>query len=340
VVGAVDDAAKWAPDARGPMRLARDAGLRAVALSAVWKRGASARGDLPPLRRAVRAAEAEDIDPILAVYQLSSSTPRDVQSREAFVAYAVALVEALPQVRTVIVGNEPNLNLFWLPQFDDSGGDAAATAYERLLAQAYDALKRADPDLTVVGGAISPRGGDDPGASRETHSPTRFIEDLGAAYRASGRTRPLMDMFSIHVYGESPRVPPSFRHPRTTSIGIADYDKLVALLGKAFDGTAQAGSKLPIVYGEYGVETTVPPRDKHAYSGSEVIPAVGAATQARYYRQAIELAACQRNVRMLLFFHVLDEQQLSGLQSGLYYADGARKPSAGAVQRASLTCSS
>jgi hypothetical protein len=43
---------------------------------------------------------------------------------------------------------------------------------------------------------------------------------------------------------------------------------------------------------------------------------------------------------MLLFFHVLDEQPLAGLQSGLYYADGAAKPSARAVHDAPLTCSS
>jgi hypothetical protein len=322
------------------MRLAHDAGLSAVALSAVWKPGASADADLPPLRRAVRAAEAEDVDPILAVYQLSSATPTDDQSRASFVAYAVALVKALPAVRTVIVGNEPNLNLFWLPQFDDSGADVAAPAYERLLAQSYDALKQADPKLTVVGGAVSPRGGDDPSAKRQTHSPTKFIEDLGAAYRSSGRTRPLMDMFSIHVYGEAPRIPPTLAHPRSTSIGIADYRKLVALLGKAFDGTAQPGSTLPIVYGEYGVETTVPPAKQDEYRGEEVIPAVDPQTQARYYRKAIELAACQRNVKMLLFFHVLDEQPLTGLQSGLYYLDGSPKPSAQAVRQAPLTCSS
>jgi hypothetical protein len=322
------------------MRLAQDAGLRAVALSAVWKQGSTAGADLPPLKRAVAAAQAEGIEPILDVYQLSSATPADAASRDAFVAYAVGLVKALPQVRTVIVGNEPNLNLFWLPQFDASGGDAAAPAYEQLLAQAYDALKAADSKLTVVGGALSPRGGDDPGSKRPTHSPTRFIEDLGAAYRASARTRPLMDMFSIHVYGESPKIPPTFRHPNSTSIGIADHDKLVALLGKAFDGTAQEGSKLPIVYGEYGVETTVPPGKEDAYSGHEVIAAVDEDTQARYYRKAIELAACQRDVRMLLFFHVLDEQQLSGLQSGLYHADGTPKPSAKAVRQTPLPCSS
>jgi hypothetical protein len=321
------------------MQLANDAGLKTIVLSAVWKQGASAAGDLPPLRRAVRAAKAEGIEPQLAVYQLSSSTPSDDASRTAFTEYAVALVRALPSVRTVLVGNEPNLNLFWMPQFDAAGGDAAAVAYEQLLATTYDALKRVDSKLTVVGGNLAPRGGDDPAASRQTHSPTAFIADLGKAYRASGRTKPLMDMFSIHVYGESPKIPPSLRHPHTTSIGIADYDKLVSLLGQAFDGTAQQGTKLPIIYGEYGVETSV---SSGGYTGTEVVSAVDPGTQAQYYRQAIELATCQKNVRALDFFHVIDERNLAGLQSGLYYADGSPKASLNAVRTASMhpTCRS
>jgi hypothetical protein len=319
------------------MRLAANAGLRSIVLSAVWKRGASAASDLPPLRRAVAAATSEGIEPQLAVYQLSSSTPLDGGSRTSFGEYAVALVRALPSVRTVLVGNEPNLNLFWMPQFDESGGDAAAVAYEQLLATTYDALKEADPKLTIVGANLAPRGGDDRSASRQTHSPTAFIEDLGRAYRASGRTKPLMDMFSIHVYGETPKIPPSFRHPHTTSIGIADYEKLVALLGRAFDGTPQPGSKLPIVYGEYGVETDV---QSGGYTGSEVVPTADVQTQARDYRQAIELAACQTNVRALDFFHVIDERKLTGLQSGLYYLDGAAKPSMEAVKRTAVTCGS
>jgi hypothetical protein len=258
---------------------------------------------------------------MLAVYQLSSSTPLSDADRTAFVQYAVALVKALPDVHTVLVGNEPNLNLFWMPQFSADGGDAAASAYEQLLAQSYDALKEADPGLTVVGGNVSPRGSDDPSASRQTHSPTRFIDDLGAAYRASGRTKPIMDAFSIHVYGESPSVPPTFAHPNSTSIGIADYRKLTSLLDKSFPPS------LPIVYGEYGVETTVPSAKASAYDGTEVVHPVDEQTQARYYDEAIRMAACQPRVDTLLLFHVFDEKDLKGLQSGLYYADGTPKAS-------------
>ena len=51
---------------------------------------------------------------------------------------------------------------------------------------------------------------------------------------------------------------PDTANPRNTSIGLADYDKLVGLLGRAFDGTAQLGSTLPIIYDEFGIESIVP----------------------------------------------------------------------------------
>ena len=315
------------------MKLAYDSGFRAIVLSAVWKNGASAADNVPPLRRAVDAAVREQIKPVLAVYQLSSSTPVDPAQRTAFAAYAAALAKALPEVRDVIVGNEPNLNLFWQPQFDSSGGDQAARDYELLLAETFDALKAHDSKLTVIGGALAPHGGDRPSA-RPTHSPTQFIRDLGAAYRATGRATPIMDAFDIHVYGESSRIPPTLQHPRTTTIGIADYDKLVTLLGEAFDGTAQPGSKLPIVYGEYGVETTIPAAKASLYTGREVVPTVDEQTQATYYVEAIHAAEQQRNVRMLFLFHVVDESRLEGLQSATRYADGSPKSSEAAVQAA------
>ena len=320
LVGAVEDSAK-SGDAKAQMQLASDSGFGAVALSALWNRGESAppAADLDPLRRAVEAAKAARVRPILAVYQFSSQTPVTDADRAAFAAYTAALVKALPDVADLIVGNEPNLNLFWMPQFDASGGDAAATAYALLLTKTYAAVKAVRKDVRVIGGALSPRGSDDPGASRQTHSPTQFIRDLG---------RPPMDAFAIHPYGETPRIPPTLQHPNTTSISIADYPKLRALLRDAY------GKDLPIVYAEYGVESTIPSGKASLYTGKEVVQAVDEATQARYYRQAIGLAACQPTVKMLLLFHVQDEPRLEGLQSGVRYADGSPKSSLAPVRTA------
>ena len=126
----------------------------------------------------------------------------------------------------------------------------------------------------------------------------------------------------MHVYGASSDVPPTVPHPRGTSIGIADYDKLESLLREAF------GRSVPIVYGEYGVNTTIAPSRQATYTGREVASKhpVDPMVQARYYASAIRLAACQPLVEMLLFFHVTDEPQLERFQTGMYYADGTPKP--------------
>ena len=107
-----------------------------------------------------------------------------------------------------------------------------------------------------------------------------------------------------------PSVPRAFlgtrrarQHPRGTSIGIADYDKLVGLLGTAFDGTAQTGSKLPVAYTEFGVQSRIPERAQGPYTNLDSPlgqDAVDEATQASYYREALELAACQPTVIALV----------------------------------------
>lgn len=336
-VGAVEDAAQFG-DAQQQMRLAADSGLRAIDLSAVWQRGEStaSASQLAGLRSAVTGAQADGIRPIISVYQLSGDTPLTNSDRVDFASFAASLARALPEVRDVIVGNEPNLNLFWMPQFGPSGEDAAATEFEALLAQTYDALKAVSSSIDVAGVGLAPRGSDDASSARPTHSPTNFLLDLGRAYRASGRTKPIMDALSVHPYGESPRIPPTLEHTRVKSIGIADYGKLVDLLGQAFDGTAQPGRELPIIYGEYGVESVIPAAKAGLYTGREVIRAVSEAIQAQYYGEAIRLAACQPTVRMLLLFHVVDEPQLEGLQSGLRYADGSPKSSLEPVRSAAL----
>ena len=89
-------------------------------------------------------------------------------------------------LKHVIVGNEPNLNLFWLPQFGPGGTRTlAAPGYELLLARTYDAIKAVAPSVEVVGGALAHSGIDKRGTGRDTHSPAQFILDMGKAYRAS-----------------------------------------------------------------------------------------------------------------------------------------------------------
>jgi hypothetical protein len=130
-------------------------------------------------------------------------------------------------------------------------------------------------------------------------------------------------------------MPPSMPHASTT-IAEGDYVKLVALLGKAFDGTAQRGSKLPIIYGEYGVESAVPAGKAAVYSGTETARTVDEATQARYYAESFRLALCQPNVIAIMVFHTVDESALGAWQSGPYYADRTPKSSLPAIRDAAL----
>jgi hypothetical protein len=145
-----------------------------------------------------------------------------------------------------------------------------------------------------------------------------------------------MDVLAIHVYADNSSVAPTVAHPLDTSIGVADYDKLVGLLGAAFDGTAQPGSSLPILYGEYGVESEIPASKTALYTGSEpaTTKPVSEATQAEYYRQALALSFCQPNVVGMLLFLSRDERARATWQSGIHYVDGTPKTSKVRVKRA------
>jgi hypothetical protein len=319
--------------ARRKMSDTTRAGFGAAITNSFWAPGQRepAAQELTELRNAAAAGTAAGVRPILIVQSVgSSTTPRTAELRSEFAAYAASIARRIPDFRDFIVGNEPNLNRFWLPQFGPNGENVAARDYLALLAETYDALKEVSDEIRVIGGALAPRGGDDPDAPRHTHSPTKFIQDLGRFYRESARGEPVMDAFAHHPYLERSETPPDFAHPNTTTISLADYDKLVGLLGEAFDGTAQEGSDLPILYTEFGVQTEIPEEKEGVYTNLDspvAADAVSEDMQADYYRQAVEIACEQPTVEGIFIFHVWDEPDLLGWQSGLYYADQTPKSS-------------
>src|SRR5256886_300385 len=334
VLGATEDAVR-APTlvaAKAQMDMLVLAGFRGVRISQVWTPGARAVSphDRTILENVAAAAKLDHVTVVTSVMnQGSKTTPLSDGDQSDFAAYAASVVAAVPELTILIVGNEPNLNRYWLPQFADDGTDAAAPAYESLLARTYDAVKAQSASVTVLGGAVSPRGGDVAGSIRPTHSPTVFIRDLGQAYRNSGRTTPILDGFAFHPYEDNSSVDPfSGTHPSTTTIALADYPKLVNLLGEAF-----GDYELPIWYDEFGVESQLPTAKQSLYTGTEptATKPVGELTQARYYDQAVQLAFCQPNVKALFLFHTVDETDLAPWQSGVYYADGTPTSSLNAL---------
>jgi hypothetical protein len=343
VGAAADDARSLDPGiAQAKMDLAARAAFGTVRMTVTWSPGQTtvAGDDAIALDNATGAAQRDGVRLILSIYPASGrSVPLTSRARGEFASFAASIARAYPSVRDFVVGNEPNLNLFWMPQFGADGADLAARSYELLLAKTYDTLKSISPDVNVIGGALASHGQDEARSTRPTHSPTTFIADLGKAYRATGRTKPIMDMFALHPYLIPSRLPPTFEHPRTTTIGIADYPKLVRLLTRAFIGTAQRGETLPIVYDEFGYQSQIPAAKRFLYTHLQAPAAQDAipeAEQASYYRQAFALAACQPTVAGILIFHVLDERDARGWQSGVYYSNGTPKSSLAPVRQAAL----
>ena len=227
------------------MGLLRLAGFRAVRVTSFWSPGAPSR---PRTRRwcsrtsALAAAAARRPRLRLRLPRRLAHDAADARRARAVRAYAAAIARAHPTFRDVIVGNEPNLNRFWLPQFDADGSDAAAPAYLRLLA---DDLRRAEggvagrPRLRRRARAARRRpAGHRPGHElpHELHPRPRRRRTARAAARC-----PVMDGFAFHPYPLNSSVPvdalPSDPdHHRADRPG-----QLVRLLGEAFDGTAQLG---------------------------------------------------------------------------------------------------
>src|SRR5918994_2134448 len=132
--------------------------------------------------------------------------------------------------------------------------DALTASFLPVLAATYDALKAVNPAIRVHGVGLSERGNDDPkAASNVSTSPIRFLRDLGAAYRASGRTKPIMDELVMHPYPEvqSDEATKSYAWP---SAGFGNLDRVKQAVWDAFNGTAQPTTEngLKLKLGEIG----------------------------------------------------------------------------------------
>jgi hypothetical protein len=178
--------------------------------------------------------------------------------------------------------------------------NGTAAEYASLLARCYPRLHR--DGVTVLSSTAS------------AHAPEAFL-------RALGRTR--VDAYGHNPYPRTSSESPDTRHA-TGFLGQGDYARLVGILGR----------DAHIWYLENGFQSEVPPQLRGEYNGRENVETVSPATQARYVEDAILLASCQPNVQAFFNFELVDEDRLSGWQSGLYWRGGAAKPAAAAFARA------
>ena len=209
--------------------------------------------------------------PIVAVYSFSGETPLSARDRAEFASYAAAIAREIPELRYISLGNEPNSTCSGCP----SSGRAARTPppppTSSCSSSAYRTVKAADPRVTVIGGSLAARGSDNPrrGRARRTRR-RRFIADLGAAFRASGLAKPPLDLFSIHPYPANSSIPPTAPDPHSTSIGIADYPRLVALLTGGLSAPPRRSSTASTAS-----RPQIPRAELSLYSGSARAPRSG-----------------------------------------------------------------
>jgi hypothetical protein len=251
-------------------------------------------------------------------------------------------------VKDFVVGNEPNVNRFWQPQYVN-GKDAAAVDYEHTLARSYDALKTVRPDSLIWGPAISSRGNDNANAeSNPSHSPVWFIKDLGDAYRKSGRSAPIFDEFNLHPYPPTQDTDPFSKRFQWPQAGAANLDRIKQALWDAFNRTGQptvteqigggvaafaAPQRLPINLDEAAEQTAVTGHEGEYDGTPENVTPISGPEQAAHQVELAEIAACDPAVNTLLYFVLIDDTGVAtGFQSGSLYAGLGRKESYDAMK--------
>jgi hypothetical protein len=342
IVGVTDDTAKWMARQDGVVGVHRDLRLMAVRVTVPWRPGQvrPTKRQQVYLHRISRMIQLNDRI-VLSVYNFARYAPVTPDAQEDYCGFLRHVVRRIPLLHDVQIWNEVNSPVFW-------PADAGPSAYEALLARCWDVLHGV-PTLVNVISSTAPR-----------HDPAGFIRVLAATYRASNRTRPLVDTFGHNPYPMDSAEPPSASHKGTDFIGEGDYQTLIDTIRIAFDGTAQPAPGVrgvSIWYLETGFQTVPAPDKRRFYRGREndpkPLPAVGRLAngqpevdQASQLHDAMLLAFCQPAVTGFFNFELLDEDKLGGWQSGLLWRDGTRKPSYDAfkttldqVRRKDVDCS-
>jgi hypothetical protein len=309
--GVADDASKYADDGGSwfYQQLA-GANLTENRWTLAWNPAApTAITELPFLERAAPKAQAAGVHVVLALYSADARQ----HDPTAFCAWAQQVAETVKQwgIHDFIVWNEPNTLLYWAPQKDEAGNDVAAPAYEALLAACYDSIHAGDANATVIGMGLSPRA-----STQSSNEPLAFLRDVGAAYRASGRTAPIMDTLALHPYPNPavPGSPPEAGYQKPNDFGMAQLDRVKQAVYDAFNGTGQPTTLNGLTFriDEVGWQTDTSAYPQ--YVGDENAPVVvSEQTQADDIEEmAQRYFACDPTVTDVELFLLVDERYRNG----------------------------
>jgi hypothetical protein len=289
--------------------------------------------------RTVRFAIVSGMQPVFSIvgtppwanaakgWNVAPTRPRDLRlfAAAAQKRYSGTFVNAdgitLPRVAFWVAWNEPNNPVFLKPQYRKvkqrwtirSGRD-----YARICNAIVQGVKSVARTSKVACGATGPRGNNNPNAKRTSVSPIPFLR----AMKAGGARG--FDAYAHHPYYGSPAETPSTEPPLgrrgqpATAVTLGNFDVLVKEIDRLY------GKRMRVWVTEYGYQTNPPDR----------IFGVTFRKQATYLTQAVAWARRNPRVDMFLWFLLRDEERLGGWQSGLTTAEGKRKASFRAFQRA------
>jgi hypothetical protein len=350
-VGADEDALVWG-NSQLNTSIARTVGLKGARITLQWHAGQSTvpANYQDMLDRLV--LDASGLRIVVSVYGAAADTPRTDEARGQYCSFVADLLKTNPQIQDIVIWNDPNDNRFWSPQFAPGGESTAPGDYEALLAACWDAAHAVRTGANVISLAVS-KAPLAPGSfTLGYHAAGTWIAKLASAYKASGRTKPIFDTFGYvpHPVGSNER--PWTKHTAGSTISIGDYEPLMRALTDGFHGTAQSvpgEGSTTIWYLAQGYETAPDPAKASLYTGDEADPAPVPAwspqepsdagigpglDQAMQLADAIRVAYCQPAVGAYFNFHLIDERDLAGWQSGVFWADGTPKPAYQALRRA------
>lgn len=323
--GVADDTGKYADDGGAWFDgMLKGANLTEVRWTLAFNGDPATITELPFIQRAAPQAQKDGVHVVLALY----GRPGTMHDPTAFCSWAALVATTVSQwgIHDFIIWNEPNTSLYWSPQ--DS---TAPAAYEALLARCYDAIHAADSSARVIGFGLSPRSN----GSGQT-APIPFILAVGAAYKASGRTTPIMDQMSIHPYPNpsSPADGPDVGYSNPDFYGVPNLNRVKQAIYDAFQGSGQPTTLNGLTFriDELGWQTNTTAYPQ--YYNQENVAVVSEQTQANYVQEAIQkYLACDPTVTDVEWFLLVDEATRNGKdkngttigggwQSGLLTAGG------------------
>ncbi len=322
LVGFMDDASfRWHPERAQLLDRAQATGAGLVRALVRWYEAAPERpapGELPfveprlhELDELVASAEAREMEVMLTIWGTPgwangglgpNRVPTDPATLREF---AHALAERYPSVRRWSVWNEPNIELFLAPQFDDAGRSVSPGLYAALYRAAHEGIREANPDALVAAGETASHGRDEPSPEgmQDRHAPATFAQLLAAE-----QPRIEFDAWAHHPYPVQSGVPPD-GESRWPVVTLTSMGRFADALNEWFERDESPLWVTELAYAAAPDEPRGVPED----------------VQAEYASRALELAAEAPEIEVFVWFTFADSDG-NAWKSGLLRGDGSERP--------------